>query len=162
SERALVSSLTGNGQFALANGAIEGVDLASLILKKSGGAQKTPITDMKGTFTIAQGIVSNKDLVMNMPTLNVSGQGDVNLPAYTINYRLMPQMVQAAGTAGGTAKQGVAVPVIIEGNLDNPAFRPDLNAIVQDALKDPKAFKEQLKNSRESLKDQIKNPKDAV
>jgi len=158
SEKDFIGALGGNGQFALNNGAIEGVDLTNIIANKpGGGAQKTPITDMKGTFTIAQGVITNKDLTMTLPTLHVSGQGDVNLPAYNINYHLTPQVVQAAGQ-GSAAKQGIGVPVIVEGSLDKPSFRPDLNAVAQEALKNPQAFKDQLKNTRDSLKDGLKNP----
>jgi len=164
SEKAFIASLAGNGQFTMNNGAIKGIDLGDMIHNitsayktADSGAQKTPITEMKGSFTIAQGIVNNRDLTMISPSLHLSGQGDINLPAYSINYRLTPQMVQAADKTGA-AKEGVGVPVIVEGNLDNPGFRPDLNAVAQEALKNPQQFKEQLKNTRESLKDQLKNP----
>jgi AsmA protein len=167
SQKELVDSAAGNGQFVLNNGTIQGVDIASIALKRNSGAQATPINDMKGTFTIAQGVISNKDLVMDMPTLHVAGEGDINLPAFTINYHLAPQVVQqqqaATGKAVTPAKQGVAVPVIIEGSLEKPAIHPDLNAVAQNALKDPKAFKQQLKTTRDSLKNgALGNNPDAV
>jgi len=153
----LVESTSGSGKFTLNNGAIEGVDLVNIIANRPGsGAQKTPINSMNGSFTVAGGVVSNRDLTMVLPTLQVSGAGEINFPAYSINYRLTPQMQTA--DKSGAAKQGVGVPVLIEGSLDQPSIHPDLKAVAQDALKNPQAFKDQLKNTRDSLKDQLKNP----
>jgi hypothetical protein len=53
---------------------------------------------------------------------------------------------------GGKEKQGIMVPVIVEGSLQNPSFRPDLAAAAQDALRDPQKIKDTVK----AVKDQIK------
>ena len=93
---------------------------------------------------------------MNMTGMNVTGKGDINLPAYTINYRLTPQ---AAGKGqDGKAAGGLSVPVVISGSLDNPQFMPDVGSAIQNVLKDPT----QLKNTERSVKDAFKNPKDAT
>jgi hypothetical protein len=44
------------------------------------------------------------------------------------------------------------VPVIVEGSLDNPSFRPDLTSAAQDALRDPQKIKDTVKNVKEQLK----------
>ena len=94
---------------------------------------------------------------MKTSGLNLSGQGDVNLPAYSINYRITPQMVRNVQGAGGatTSQNGLAVPFIISGSLDNPSYRPDVQGALQNALQNPKA----LHNSVGAIKDQIKSGK---
>ncbi|MDE3061101.1 MAG: AsmA-like C-terminal region-containing protein, partial [Pseudomonadota bacterium] len=164
SQRDIISSLSGNGKFNLANGQISGVNLLDLLHNIAGAANgggNTPIQSMNGTFSISQGVVSNHDLIMKMPDTEVSGQGTVSLPAYEINYRLTPQTVRAAGK-GNASGAGVAVPVLIQGSLDNPRFAPDVGSMLKNALKNPKEFRQQLKNTQGSIKDQLKGLKELL
>ena len=166
SMQSLVAVLAGDGQIRLRNGDIKGINMGSMLQNLPGAfdntdksSQNTVFTNMSGSFTILNGIITNHDLTMEMQGLNVTGDGTVSLLPYTLNYRLVSKLVQ---TAGNTTKEGLSVPVIIDGSLDHPAFRPDLKAAVQNALQDPAKLKEQLKNSKNILKEQIKNPKDAI
>lgn len=173
SEQTLVASLAGDGRIKLANGEIRHFAIGDM-LHNIGGAflgannksegKNTPFTQMSGSFTIAQGVVSNRDLSLSLQDMDVSGEGTVNLPSYSINYHLLPKLRQTTQDAKGvsTVKEGLPVPVLIEGSLDHPQFRPDLNAALQNALQDPKKLKDELKNSRDILKGQLKDPKDAI
>ena len=168
--KSLVTTLAGDAQVKVGKGYLKGINMADMLHNVSGSFdnaasnQNTEFTNMGASFTIAQGVVSNHDLNVQVKELNVSGEGAVDLPAYTINYHLTPKLLKTTQSATGetTVKQGLAVPLIIEGSLDHPRYRPDLQAVVQDALQDPKKLKEQLKNSREVLKDQLKDPKSAA
>lgn len=166
----IISALAGSGKLAVTKGQISGINLLDMLhnvgaaFSNTNSAQSTSFSDMNGSFTINQGIVTNPDLAVTMSGFNVKGQGSLNLPDYTIQYRLAPQNVRTVQEQGGATvqKEGLSVPVIIEGSLDHPAFRPDVGAVVQDVLSDPKKFREELKNTRGSLKDQLKDPKEAV
>ena len=167
SMKSLISALSGDGQMQLLGGEIKHFDITDILQNVTGSfdnasktAKSTVFTKLGGSFTIAGGVISNRDLAMETQNLTVSGNGTVNLPAYTINYHLLPKLVRTTKDAKGasTAKEGLTVPVIVEGSLDNPQFRPDLNAAVQNVLQDPSKLKEQLKNSKGALKDQLKNP----
>jgi AsmA protein len=115
---------------------------------------------MGGTFTINKGVINNQDLKLLMTGMTASGKGDINLPDYTINYRLTPQTV-GKGQDGSTSA-GLGVPVLIQGSLDAPSFKPDVGSLIQNAINNPKELKEQLKNNERSIKEQLKNPKDSV
>lgn len=167
SEREIISSLAGNGNFKVNNGELLGIDVAAMS-KNIGAAfnadpktQKTVFSNMGGTVTISQGIASNRDLVLETQGLRVGGAGDINLPQRSINYRLSPQMTSTDKTTGAV-KEGIAVPILITGSIDNPHYGPDVKGALQDALSDPKKFKEELKNSRGTLKDQLKDSKGAL
>lgn len=172
SQQQIISALNGSGNLKVDNGTIKGVNigdmmnnLQSAFQNANNPAQRTAFDDMSGSFTIAQGVISNKDLSMKTSGLNVKGEGQVNLPAYTINYRLTPQMianVKDKTTGEVSQKGGVAVPLLISGSLDHPTYQPDLAATLQNALQDPKAFKEQLRNSKGDFKEQFKGSKDSV
>ncbi|CAA7626614.1 AsmA family protein [Magnetospirillum sp. UT-4] len=138
SERQLVSSLDGKGALAFLNGAIKGINLGEMVrnvataFTGTGGAQKTDFAELGGTFTITDGIVSNKDLALKSPLLRVEGAGTVELPPRTIHYRIEPKAVASLEGQGGKSDvAGLAVPVIVEGPWDNLSYRPDLAAMVK-------------------------------
>ncbi|MBC7952748.1 MAG: AsmA family protein [Rhodospirillaceae bacterium] len=138
SERALVSSLDGKGAVTFLNGAITGINLAEMVrnvgtaFTAGGGTQKTDFAELGGTFTIANGIVTNKDLALKSPLLRVEGAGTVELPPRTVHYRIEPKAVASLeGQGGKTDAGGISVPVIVEGPWDNLSFRPDMAAMAK-------------------------------
>jgi uncharacterized protein involved in outer membrane biogenesis len=167
SEYDIINSLNGSGELKFLNGAIKGINLADMVRNIQSaykdvdkGSQKTDFAELGGTFIITNGIVKNNDLAMKAPLMRVSGEGQVDLPQRLIHYRIKPEIVQTIQGQGGKEKEGFGVPVIIGGTLDNPTFQPDLQAVVQDAIKDP----EKLKNTVKDVKEQFKgeNKKEAI
>lgn len=139
SERALVSSLNGKGALSFLDGAIKGINLAEMVRNVGsaftgggGSAQKTDFAELGGTFTITNGILSNKDLALKSPLLRVEGAGTVELPPRTVHYRIEPKAVASLQGQGGKSDVGgISVPVIVEGPWENLSFRPDLEAMVK-------------------------------
>jgi len=138
SERALVSSLNGKGALSFLDGAIKGINLAEMVRNVTtaftggGSSQKTDFAELGGTFTITNGIVSNKDLALKSPLLRVEGAGTVELPPRTVHYRIEPKAVASLQGQGGKSDVGgISVPVIVEGPWENLSFRPDLEAMVK-------------------------------
>lgn len=171
SERELLSNLSGDGKIKVLDGALKGYNVAEMVRNIKGafkpvhsGTQKTDFAELSGSFVADKGIISNTDLSMKAPFLRLGGKGDVNLPNRTINYRLLPEIVQTSQGQGGKEKTGVVVPLIISGSMDAPTITPDVKSVVKDVLKDPAKAKEQLKNAKEAIKspevkDTIKNLK---
>lgn len=138
SERALISSLNGKGELTFTDGAIKGINLAEMVrnvgsaFTAGGGSQKTDFAELGGTFTIASGIVTNKDLALRSPLLRVEGAGTVELPPRTMHYRIEPKAVATLeGQGGRTDLGGITVPVIVEGPWEKLSFRPDLEAMAK-------------------------------
>jgi len=159
SVNALISDLSGNGDVKVNNGELKHVNLLDMLHNSQAAfgapsSKSTVFTQLGGSFTIAQGVVSNHDFIMDTQGMRVGGDGSVNLPAYTINYRLKPQLTTTSKDASGasTTKEGLAVPVLVEGSLDAPKYRPDVASALQDAIKDPSKLKDQLKNSKGAIK----------
>jgi len=161
SQRQMVSALNGNGEVKFTNGAIKGINLAQLMRNvfsaattgwDSGGSQDTDFSVLGGTFTISKGILNNKDLQMQSPLLRLSGAGTVDLPARTLNYRVVPKLVASLEGQGGAAgAKGLEVPVIIEGPWANPRFRPDLKSILENRESIVDAVKDLKKDGGKSL-----------
>ncbi len=135
SQRALVSALNGNGNIAFHDGAIKGINLAAMVRNVSSSEEKTDFSSLTGSYTIANGILTNKDLEMIAPLLRVKGAGTCDLPKRTVDYRITPKVVASTqGQGGKFAKAGIVVPVIVTGRWDDLHYQPDVaGALEQNA-----------------------------
>ncbi len=130
SQRALMSSLAGDGRFAFDDGAIVGVDLEaiarSVLNALSGDAlgsgARTEFVEMGGSFSVARGVVTNTDFKLLNALVSIAGNGEVGLGARTINYRFMPTL---AALTGDESLGGLAVPFIVRGSWDDPTIDVD-------------------------------------
>jgi AsmA protein len=138
-------SLNGSGEFAFTDGAIMGLDSAHIIrsvgtvLELAGReTSRTEFSDLKGNFTIKNGLLNNPATYLDSSLLKVVGKGNVDLAREIIDYRIEPKFVASLKKKGDTKPgYGVMVPIVISGPLSNPQFRPDLSGIVKDeALKE--------------------------
>ena len=150
SQRDLVAALAGKGALKFENGAIKGVNLASLVRNistafldaQAGRDQETDFSELSGSFTMDKGVMRNNDLSLLAPLLRVAGAGTVDLPRRHVNYKVTPQIANTLEGQGGQAQAaGVMVPVLIEGPWDALNYKPDLTAL----LKDPKGALENLR-----------------
>jgi AsmA protein len=172
----IVNTLDGAIDFNVANGALEGTDLwweirrARAVIKQqpmpaAPTTPRTPFSAMKGTATMNNGVLTNNDLDVAMQYLKVGGQGSVDLPRNTLDYRLVatvlkfpqeraaqpavqPGATEPAAAAQPPAQAGAAaqapaeqdlvdaqIPVKITGKLSDPKVRPDLEAYLKGQVK---------------------------
>ncbi|NIS61158.1 MAG: AsmA family protein [Proteobacteria bacterium] len=138
-------TLNGSGEFAFTDGAIVGFDIAQMVRNVGAALQlsqrekpRTEFSELKGNFTIKDGLLDNPTTYMSSPLLRVVGKGKVNLPTETIDYRVEPKFVGTLKGQGDTKlRSGLMVPVVISGTFSDPKFRPDLSGIVKgDQLKE--------------------------
>lgn len=134
-------SLNGGGRVIFRDGSLKGVNLAGLVRdaksmlrgggRSEGGVQQTDFTEMSGSYTIDNGIVTNNDLQMLSPLLRVGGKGTINLPASTVDYRIQANLVTDIRGQGGAADvDGLVVPINVRGPFDKISYTPDLQGLV--------------------------------
>ncbi len=133
------SSLTGQGNIAVSDGAIDGINITEMISQvgagqipelRQGPGAKTEFSDLVGSFTIAGGVAETNNLLMTSPLLKVAAAGTVDLTQSTINMLATPEIVAGAeGQGGANDLAGLSVPVRIEGPLDRPTIRPELKGM---------------------------------
>ncbi|MGH8495201.1 MAG: AsmA family protein [Gammaproteobacteria bacterium] len=140
---AMRRTLGGDVNFELADGAIEGMDIwgkirtARAVLTgqqapEPSGAERTEITELKASGTVAEGILRNDDLVAQLPFLNVTGAGTINLVDTTLDYDLRATVVDKPELEAQTGTlTGKTVPVSITGTLSDPQVRPDVAAALK-------------------------------
>jgi AsmA protein len=145
-ERQLVETLNGKFEFAFADGAVVGINVAEMMRGLSKGrfgglgtapTDKTDFSEMTSTWTVRQGVAENQDLKLLSPLMRVSGAGRVDLPTREVDYMLRPRLVASLAGQGATDDaSGIEVPVRVHGSWENPKYSPDFSAV----LKDPKAI----------------------
>ncbi len=132
-------TLNGSGEFAFTDGAIVGFDIAQMVrnIKAAFGSAerekpRTEFSELKGNFTIKNGLIDNPSTYLASPLVRLVGKGQVNLPAESIDYRVEPKFVATLKGQGDTKlRSGLMVPVIISGTFSEPKFRPDLTGLVK-------------------------------
>ena len=158
SQKALVENLDGTGAINFQDGAITGINLARMVrnvksaFQNPGGTQKTDFAELSGSFDITDGVLNNDDLLLLNPLLRVRGDGQADIGARSVNYRLTPKAVATTeGQGGQVQEEGVAVPVIIEGPWHDVSYRPDLKSVIEDAVKNPEKVKQTFEKVKEGI-----------
>lgn len=163
-EKQIRRSLNGTSRFAFTDGALKGVNIAQLIrdgsaaLGLGGGKQdtgtpgQTDFTELTGSLTMTDGLVSNRDLAAKSPLLRIDGKGDVDLRKDTIDYLITTELVGSLEGQGGKSRDqlsGVPIPVRVTGSLSNPSYRPDLEAALSAKTK------AQLEEKKEEVRKKV-------
>jgi AsmA protein len=133
SQQAIMSSLHGTSNAQMRNGTIHGVDLGAVartiqnvvsLAAVTGEKSSTEFTEAGGTFTIANGVMHNRDFQLANPYLRMSGSGDINLGQRTLDFRVEPKLVVSPG--GILGKAGIGVSFHVTGPWTKPSYTPDL------------------------------------
>lgn len=151
SQKQIVSSLNGNGSFKFTDGAIKGIDLGGIarqleevgkggvtldpskmmggfknLFGGGGASEKTDFAELGATYTIANGIITNKDMALKSPFVRVTGEGTISLPPKTMDYKVNIAAVASAQGQGGAQQGGVGIPVNCKGPWTGDSCKPDL------------------------------------
>jgi AsmA protein len=170
---AIKKTLNGTTSFSLTEGSVKGVNIAALIRKAQAKLKgqpapqeqepdQTDFSTMQGTATVSNGVVRNDDLLVKSPMLNITGKGQVSLPAETIDYTLTTRLVGSLeGKAGKSLEElkDVSIPVRVGGTFSKPTYAPDLGAALSDAAKArlEEKVEEQKQKLQEKLGDELQD-----
>jgi AsmA protein len=139
-------TLNGGGQLNFADGAIVGIDLAAMVRNiqaafgEGGGAvagdSKTQFTELNVPFTLRNGTFETKGTQMKSPVIGVKAEGQADLVAEKLNFRVEPEYVATLkGQRSSEDLQEIQVPVLITGSFQSPQFAPDLEAVARQQIK---------------------------
>ncbi len=156
--------LDGNMSFELVDGAWEGTDIWHQLRAARAMFRQEPVpepklpartefTSVAATGTVTDGIFRNDDLIIELPFLQLTGSGSVDLPAAQVNYSMQarvfdnPQLMPGISQAELADFTRTVVPVKISGPLSSPSIRPDIEAV----------FRQQVEVALEEQKEKLKN-----
>jgi len=151
SQKQIVSALNGAGSFKFTDGAIKGIDLGGIarqleevgkggvtldpskmmggfknLFGGGGAAEKTDFAELGATYTIANGVITNKDMALKSPFVRVTGEGTISLPPKTMDYKVNIAAVATKEGQGGQQSGGVGIPVNCKGPWSGDSCKPDL------------------------------------
>lgn len=163
---ALVKTLNGTMDFAVADGALEGADLwyeirrARAVFKREAiperaGPPRTQFDALKGTGVFKNGVMSNDDLDVSAQYLKVKGAGTVDLPASALNYRLVAQVLRIPPEGADTTQMkelvDAEIPVTVTGALSDPKVRPDIQGYLTGKAK------QRIDEEKQKVEDKVRN-----
>ncbi len=177
---AMMKTLNGSAQVQFLDGAVKGINIGHMLRSAQARLKgrpappeemkQTDFAEITASVTIAEGVVTNKDLSAKTPLLRISGEGTVDLPKARLDYRLVNTIVNTAtGQAGKDLEQlrGLPIPIRIKGPFDDPKISLDLKSVMNAKAKqklDQQKLKEKadkaLIEKREKAKEKVKEEVD--
>lgn len=135
----IISGLNGTVDFKVVDGALLGVNLNQILCTMIASVRneestrtdwpaETPFANLSGTARIVNGVIYNNDLTAALATINVKGDGDVNLVDPYIDYHLgltiTGEAIDEQDNACRINKRyaNITWPVICKGKLDQPGL----------------------------------------
>ena len=146
----VLSTATGSIEFALRDGALQGFNLdhtlCDLYNQLRGYPQPAPATVdatryslVRGTAQVRDGIASTTDLLGNVTTIEVSGEGRVDLVTYGIDFDLDAEMTAGIPIPGCETLDslvGETIPVVVSGSVAEPRIGPDFEELLRQRLQE--------------------------
>lgn len=140
SQKLMMQSLNGTMQGGVFNGAIEGIDLPSLLQKANtvflgrGGdaSQQTTFTEISASFAVRNGTAHTEDMKMFTPLVRLTGKGDIIFPEKRVAMRVEPVVLGGLKDSLGVGKVAglLSVPFLVSGPWSRPSLRPDVAGVL--------------------------------
>ncbi len=105
--------------------------------------QATALKTAQATATIRNGVVNNKDLLLEASRFTITGAGQASLPAETIDYRLIVDLQPSSTKTTAEKLLDVPVPVKVKGKFSTPSIGIDNKAWLSSLTKAMTAEKTQ-------------------
>ena len=146
---ALLSSLSGSGQYVLESGELLGMDINALIDEVLGDrsvagfehafAGSTGFDLMAGEITANAGMLGTPGLTLQTEAFDLTGDGVVDLGAGNLNYKMQLQLKgelkDRVAREISLLKNGM-IPLTVSGGLEAPSIGFDSSTLVQSAVDD--------------------------
>lgn len=146
-------SLAGNMDFELQNGTFEGTDIwyelrrARALLKSEPPPEpvlpaKTEFSAVRASGVVSNGVMRNDDFYAELPYMRLSGKGDVDLAAASVDYSLTarilerPEFLTEATPEELEEFTEAVIPLKITGPLASPKVAPDVEALLQQRVEE--------------------------
>ncbi|MBT8088190.1 MAG: AsmA family protein [Gammaproteobacteria bacterium] len=150
---AVQQSLDGNMSFTLSDGTFEGTDIwyelrrARALLK--GGTPPTPelpartrFSSVSATGVVTDGVMRNNDLAAELPFMQLTGGGSVDLVAATVDYNLTARVFERPEALQEVSEEELAdftkavIPMKITGPLASPSVKPDVGKMLRQRVEE--------------------------
>ncbi|USD64424.1 AsmA family protein [Vibrio sp. SCSIO 43136] len=145
----LKKNLAGKVVINFADGAVHGVNVAQVLrngyarvtgqpVEESQEAKKTDFSAMSATMNLSKGVMKTNDLKLESPLLRISGSGQANYVAETVDMLIRTSVVGSLEGQGGKSiddLKDLTIPVQISGSWAAPEFKPVFDDILKQKAK---------------------------
>ncbi|WP_018412747.1 AsmA family protein [Methyloversatilis thermotolerans] len=147
----LKSSLAGSARVSLRDGAVRGINLAQSLREaramlvggqaaeqKARAGEKTDLSELSASFRIKDGIARNDDLKASSPFLRLAGNGQIDLPASSLDYHARVSVVATSKGQDGRALHdlaGITLPVRLSGPFGDLSYRLEPGNLIKEAAR---------------------------
>ena len=165
---AIQRDLAGNIALELKDGTYEGTDIwyelrrARAVLKRE--EPPTPVLPPRTAFStatvsgvVAKGVMKSDDLYAELPFMQLTGGGQVDLAEGTINYNMSARVLERPEFLKGATPEELdefteaVIPLKITGTLESPKVAPDIEKLLKKKVEDE--LKDKLKDKLKGLFD---------
>ncbi|MEX0349071.1 MAG: AsmA family protein [Paracoccaceae bacterium] len=126
-ENQIMHALSGSGSLSMGQGVINGFDLHRLMDGHTRTGGTTVFNSLTASFTMANGDLDNKDLLLKLDHYRADGKGRIGIGARDIDYLFTPVLLRA------NSGRGREVPIRIVGPWADPSIKPDLKKVLEAA-----------------------------
>ena len=170
---AIQRDLDGDIAFELIDGTWEGTDVwyelrrARAAIKQEAPPEpqlpaRTQFSQVRASGPVKNGVFSNTDLLAELPFMQVTGKGSVNLVEATVDYRLSARVIEKPEFIGDDISADelkdftkTVIPIRVSGSLAAPKIAPDVGKLLEEQVK--KEVEDKIKDKLEDkLKDLFK------
>ena len=147
-------TLNGNISFELKDGTFEGTDVwyelrrARAVIRRTDPPKpelpaRTRFSDVRATGQVVDGVLTNDDFRADLPFMQLTGQGSVDLVAATLDYSLRGRVFDKPELMGSDVTQDeiddftrAELPIRITGSLADPEFGLDFEEVVKERVEE--------------------------
>ncbi|GAA5189444.1 AsmA family protein [Ferrimonas gelatinilytica] len=156
----LLRNLTVDGALEVADGALNGINVAQMI--RSGQARlsgapveekqtlKTDFAALSMALSMKEGVFATREIALASPLLRIHGDGSVDVARQAMNYDMVVSLVgslEGQGGGGIDELKDVPIPLKIGGSLTKPEYSLDLESLAEEKLKqEGKKLEDKLKD----------------
>lgn len=164
---AMRSSASGEANYKLKDGEVQGISLVDLVRKASalaGGSkaqaaqsgEATAFSELVGRFLIQSGKLKVQDLGGNNPWFKFGGDGFIDVLAGQFDLKLAPTLLENPTTRNDKTLSkliGLAIPVEISGPLTKPQFKVNLEDVLKEKAR--AELQDKVDEKKDELKDKL-------
>lgn len=165
---AVQKNLSGNMSMELSDGSYQGTDIwyeirrARALLKGEEAPEavlpaKTDFSKVTMSGVVTDGIMRSDDLFAELPFMQLTGAGTVDIPAATVDYGLTARVLERPEFLEGATEEELdeyteaVIPMKITGPLASPSIQPDLERLLRNRVEDE--IKDKLQDKLKGLFD---------
>lgn len=170
SVRLFKQNLNGTAGVQLADGAVNGIDIAGALRNfkgkfgggspkgQAGPEQKTDFTEFSASFKITNGVARNDDLSAKTPLLRLGGSGNIFVAEDRLDYTVQATVVPTLQGQGGRELdqlKGLTIPVRLSGPYSDISWKLDFGSGAASGL--PPETRQKIEVQKDKARDQLKN-----